>query len=105
MGERGERIGRNEALFRDVNERIEDVTEGGQADFLCECGDPECTQSLTLTLVVYEELRSEPRDFAVLPGHEQLDVEEIVERYDDYLVVRKHEGGAAEIAEARDPRS
>jgi hypothetical protein len=105
MDERAERIGKNEALFREVNERIEEVSEGGTIEFLCECGDAECTQPLALAVTAYEEVRAEPDRFAILPGHELPDVEEIVQRHDGYLVVRKFSGGAAEVAEARDLRS
>ncbi|HEX2505187.1 MAG TPA: hypothetical protein VHK22_03175 [Gaiellaceae bacterium] len=105
MDEREKRIGENEALFREVNERIEDASWEGQVDLLCECVDVECTKTITLTLKTNEKLRADPTTFAILPGHGELDVEEIVERYEDYLVVRKHEGGPAEVAEARDPRS
>jgi hypothetical protein len=105
MDERAKRIGKNEALFREVNERIEEVSAGGRTEFLCECGDRDCTQAVTLTLAAYEELRADPDRFAVLPGHELPDVEDVVERHEGYLVVRKHPGEPAELAEARDPRS
>jgi hypothetical protein len=39
---------RNEALFREVNERIEDVSTMLERDeemqFLCECDDPDCSR-------------------------------------------------------------
>ena len=42
---REERIARNEALFREVNEQIKDVNDdvpaGSEAGFVCECGDPD----------------------------------------------------------------
>ncbi len=105
MDERAERIGKNEALFREVNERIEEVADGIRTEFLCECGDVECTQPVTLALAEYELVRAEPDRFAVLPGHELLDVEEVVESHEGYVVVRKHPGGPAELAQSRDPRS
>ena len=43
-------------------------------------------------------------DFAVLPGYEVPDLEEVVERNDAFLVVRK-KAGAAEVAAELDPRS
>jgi hypothetical protein len=105
MDERARRIGKNEALFREVNERIEEIAGGPRIEFLCECGNVDCTEPVTLTAGEYEALRAEPDRFAVLPGHEEPDVEDVVERHDGYLVVRKHPGGPAELAEARDPRS
>jgi hypothetical protein len=99
-------IARNEALFREVNERVEEVS--GRApleaiDFLCECGDAECTESIALVTHEYEDLRSDPLLFAVAPGHEIEDVEYVVSENDRFRTVRKREE-AAGIARQTDPR-
>ena len=109
MGAREERIGKNEALFREVNERITEVTQGladdaEAAEFLCECGDEACTRTLELSLAAYEELRADATTFAVVAGHEQPDVESVVSRHGGYVVVRKHPGKPTAIAEQTDPR-
>ncbi len=52
----------------------------------------------------YEGMRGDPRLFAVKPGHEDLRLEDVVERHAEYLVVRKGDGVPAVIAEATDPR-
>jgi hypothetical protein len=69
--EREERFSRNEVLFREVNERVEKVQKGqglsGHFDFLCECGDKTCIEQVSITLVEYEGIRSEPTHFVVLP--------------------------------------
>jgi len=107
--ERGRRIGLNEAVFREVNERIQDVAEsfelGDQPlNLVCECGDRTCVQHITLTKGEYEAVRADPTHFAVSPGHEIPDVEEVVEKRNGYDVIRK--GGApAQVAEETDPRS
>jgi hypothetical protein len=44
-------------------------------------------------------VRSHPRRFVVLPGHEEPAVESTVEVYPDYVVIEKR-GGAGRIAEA-----
>jgi hypothetical protein len=101
-----ERAGRNEALFREVNEHVEALSEGsvaGETGFVCECSDAGCTARLYLRLAVYESARADPRRFLVVPGHEG-DFERIVERGDGYVVVEK-EGGAGRISEQTDPRS
>ena len=50
MDDRATRIGKNEALFREVNERIRELTSDERdAEFLCECGDPSCTKPIPLT--------------------------------------------------------
>jgi len=48
-------------------------------------------------------VRAHPRRFFLLATHELLDVERVVERHDDYLVVEKI-GEGADIAERTDPR-
>jgi hypothetical protein len=107
MSERGDRLARNEAMFRSVNERVEEVVQSGpgeEIDFLCECGNAECTEKVTLTRGEYEQIRSDATQFAVVPGHEIPEIEEIVLRKDRYLVVRKRPEEAG-IAQETDPRS
>ena len=103
MDERTRKIGLNEAVFREVNERIEDIAEsfglGNQTlDLICECGDVSCAQQIRMTGQEYETLREEPTFFAVHPGHEIPDVEDIVDRRDGYDVIRKREGPPARVA-------
>ena len=57
-----------------------------------------------MTMAEYETVRSVPTHFAVLPGHEVPDLEEVVARNEPFLVVRK-KAGAAEVAAESDPRS
>jgi hypothetical protein len=103
---REERLARNEVLFREVNERIEEVKarEGGPIEFLCECGIETCIEVIRLSTSEYEELRSDPTTFAVVPGHEIEDIEVVVSEGDHFNVVRKHER-ESEIARTTDPRS
>jgi hypothetical protein len=101
---RTERIGRNEALFRKVNDQIEGVNEAfgtitGTMSILCECGKLECIEQIDLTVDEYGSLRADPRRFGVKPGHELPDVERVVERHERYFVVEKAEGDAAKLAE------
>jgi hypothetical protein len=108
--DRGERIGLNEAVFREVNERINDLAENfgledQPLDLVCECGDPNCVERISMSRTDYEQLRSEPTHFAVHAGHVQPDVEDVVDRRSSYLVVRKREGDPAEVARETDPRS
>jgi len=102
-----ERIARNEALFRDVNEAIERGRWQGEEDsltaFRCECGRLGCTDLIELTPREYEQIRTDPRRFALANGHQMPEVEEIVERHLRYLVVRKV-GNAGEVAQRRNPR-
>jgi hypothetical protein len=57
--------------------------------FVCECDDPACSQAIQLPLAEYEHA-VEPIDrFIVVPGHEDLAVESVVEVNNTYLVVSK----------------
>ena len=115
MDERKSRRAKNETLFREVNERVEEVTTGLRAvgfgedegvliGFVCECGQEDCSEQLEVRHAQYELVRSDARRFVVLPGHENPDIERVVDRQGHYFVVEKV-GEAAEIAVERDPRS
>ena len=105
--ERQERIARNEGAFRRVNEAI-DAGRGEREDervaFLCECGALGCNQLLELTIPEYEAVRANARRFILVVGHEQPEVETVVEHHEGYNVVEKLEP-TAHIAEETDPRS
>jgi hypothetical protein len=100
----------NEAVFREVNERIEDLSQsfglGGQPlDLVCECGDASCAEHIRMSADDYETMRQDATLFALYPGHETPDVEAVVSRHDGYDIVRKHRGDPAEIAKSTDPRT
>ena len=103
MTDRTERIGMNEALFREVNERIDRLQDdlGGVTSFeiVCECGDADCIERFSITDGDYEALRRDDRRFAVVPGHERPDVERTLDRREGYLVVEKTDPDAARAAE------
>jgi hypothetical protein len=104
-----DRAAKNEALFRDVNERVKAIDEahGLPADddweFLCECGDAQCVEHVRLTVAEYEEVRRSPVHFAVLPGHEKPEIERVVSETDTFIVVEKLPEEQP-IARGRDPR-
>jgi hypothetical protein len=105
MDERQQRIVRNETLFREVNERIEQIADTSETEFLCECGSVECASPIRMTLSDYELVRSSGHRFAVIPSHELTEIETVGERRDGYLVVEKLEGEPAALAKATDPRA
>ncbi len=103
MSGREERLARNEAMFRVINERLESriqtFTDGEAAlTILCECADADCTDRIRLSPDTYAAVREDGRQFIVRPGHECLDIEEVVEGNDEYEVVRKR-GVAGQVAE------
>jgi hypothetical protein len=105
-----EQRARNEVLFREVNERVEEINErlDGESDslmiFVCECGKTDCLDQVELTRPQYEALRANPKHFAVLPGHEDTRIARVVERHRGFFVAEKL-GEAAEIAIEHDPRT
>jgi hypothetical protein len=113
VGAREERLGANEALFREVNERVAEVAEqfvaddspDSRYDFNCECGERACAEQIGLTAAEYEAVRAEATHFVVVPGHEVPSIERVVERNPTYLVVEKQDHDAEEIARETDPRS
>src|SRR4051794_35218335 len=67
----GKRIGQNEALFREVNERIGGLQGSlgiaGALDIVCECGTADCTERFSISRDDYVALRDNPRRFVVVP--------------------------------------
>jgi hypothetical protein len=107
--EREARAARNQALFRSVNEKLKELNEAFESvtktfAIACECADVGCTGMLDSSSGDYELIRSQPRQFAVLPGHVYPDVEKVVREEAGYAVVEKT-GYAAEAAEILDRRT
>lgn len=109
MNEQERRIGLNEAVFRQVNEQIShlaDRFERGdhELDLICECGDANCVERISMPASAYETLRGEPKHFAVYPGHDRPTVERVVAKGKGYEVIEKRPGAPAELARSTDPR-
>jgi hypothetical protein len=110
MDEREARVGINEALFRTVNERIEEVNESFATvtyafQVVCECGNAGCVTQIRIASDAYERVRADATLFIVVPGHEAAGIEEIVDKQDAYYVVRKEAEVAKRVAKKTDPRS
>jgi hypothetical protein len=105
-----ERVARNDAAFREANERIEQTAESlGVATtvpFICECADTNCTTVIRLPLSEYEAIRVLPTLFMNAPGHEVAGRPHlrVVSRHETYVVIEKT-GKAAEIVTQLDERS
>lgn len=97
----------NEAVFRQKNEAIEqglaELKEQAVEDksipipahedlslyFYCECADENCKERIFLTLSDYQKLHKNRRKFIVLPGHEVVEVEKVVNKKKQYSIVEK----------------
>jgi hypothetical protein len=104
------RIARNNATFREANERIGALAGiyrvEGAVPFICECADPACSEIVQLELGKYEEIRADPRRFLKAPGHEAAaqGTAVVVERREGYVIVEKV-GYAGDVAETLDERT
>ena len=110
MDDRSRRLGENEVIFREVNERVRETNETfdvsmGEAEFVCECGVASCVERIRMRLSDYEQVRAHPTDFVIVPGHELPDVESVIRLEPRFAVVRKDVGEAEEIAIETDPRA
>jgi hypothetical protein len=117
MEKRLERQSRNEALLREVNERVSELDKAAEEssfapnetlfDFLCECGAGDgaagtCVEQVRMTINEYEQVRSQDDRFVVSPGHETELLESVIARTDRFVIVDKRP--AAEPFVADDPR-
>jgi hypothetical protein len=89
-----DRLVRNQLIFREVNERIREVAEHfnferSGVDFICECSVDGCSESIELDVDEYRAIRSSPTLFVIVPGHETLTVEVVIETNDRYMLVEK----------------
>ena len=104
-----ERVARNDALFREANEGIEDAATKyevlDQIPFICECADGDCRELLILSIEEYEEIRQNPRHFLNAPGHVRSakGAAEVVTDHGRYTIVAKT-GHAGDVVERLDPR-
>ena len=106
---RRRRIAENESRFREINDRLREglrslPADEGPVSFICECGHAECTETVPLHLDEYERVRQDPLLFALLPGHQIEDTEDVLSATDRFLVVRKRPP-THPIVEATDPRA
>ena len=100
MDERLERQARNEALVREVNERINtldrEAAGSGAVDgvetfrFHCECGrEGGCAELIWMTLEEYVVVRKQDARFALVPGHETEELERVVDGNERFVIVDK----------------
>jgi hypothetical protein len=101
----------NEAIFRGANERLEQYAAsnvnnglGRVLPFLCECDRTDCTKVVLVTRPEYERVRADSRRSVLVRGHDNPEIERVVEETDRYVVTEKF-GVAAEVYGELDPRS
>ena len=101
---RAQRLALNETIFRKANEDMRAAGDRLRHDFdsfMCECADINCDEKVPLSIERYREVRENPAHFFVLPGHENHELEQVVDKGEDFYVVEKI-GPGRDVAE-RDP--
>jgi len=89
------RLQENEVIFKQVNKDVEEflhdigVQNQVAVPFYCECSDLGCRMRLELTPAEYEKIHKNKRRFIVVNGHEVPQIENVVERNENYSVVEK----------------
>jgi len=100
----------NEAVFREVNERMEKLqrafamVENEPLHIVCECDSLTCAERLAVPVDTYERGRADSACFFITPGHQDESVETVVGESAEYLMVRKRPGEPASVAAETDPR-
>ena len=105
---REKRAAKNEALFREVNERIKELSLAQlseHSDVLCECSERDCMATVQVTVGEYEDVRAHGTRFVIVAGHEDPSIERVVDRNERFVIVEKTAPEAAAEARRRDPRS
>ena len=105
MTDREERLARNEASAREINEGLEAGQEAPYLRIVCECGRDVCDRVVAITAAEYEEIRNDPVQFVVVKDHLIPDIERVVAETDRFVIVAKREGTPATVAVEEDPRS
>lgn len=108
MGHDDEIAAENESNSRYANEGLEKSHEylepSEPLQIVCECGTRGCGEIITISSAEYEQIRREPTHFAVVKTHIMPEVERIVREKDQFAVVAKLPGTAAEVSRDEDPR-
>jgi hypothetical protein len=93
----------NQILFREVNNRILDLSDRFGAedttDFLCECSDPGCAAMVSLTVEEYRSIPAESIHFVTTPGHFEPTVDEVIGRHDRFWIVATLPGESTRLAQ------
>lgn len=94
MTPRETRLARNEAVFREVNERARELSDSwsdaaSTFQIVCECCHSDCVEPVRVSTQAYLAVRAHPARFIVASGHGEPSIEDVVEHRQDYDVVEK----------------
>lgn len=75
-----------ENVFRQINESLLKLAN---PRFVCECSDASCTDPIDVSAATMRSLHENRDLYVVRPTHINTDLEEYVERHDEFVIVRK----------------
>jgi hypothetical protein len=88
-----DRLVRNQLVFREVNDRIRELMDQfgivDPADFVCECSNETCAETVMLDRDEYRAIRASPSLFVIVPGHETTAVEQVIDTNERFMLVEK----------------
>lgn len=89
------RLVENEKKFKALNDTAEQTLKSvlkpsDPISFICECSNESCVEHINLMTKEYESIHAGENQFFVKPGHETVEVEEVVQKSAYYFVVKKY---------------
>ncbi len=77
-----------------VEKVVDDTEDTDQSllhtmSFNCECDNKSCTEIIQMSTDEYENVHRKPNNFVVVPSHVKLDIEKIVVKFSNFLIVEK----------------
>ena len=88
----------NELVFKQLNQQVKQAAEVMLPNrqrrefplkFYCECSNESCTERIMIPLEDYAMLHQNIRNFMVLPGHQQSDIEQVVSDQGKFVIAKK----------------
>lgn len=94
MRTRDTRREENQKLFRVGNERLHEavgdqMSNGANVPFLCECADEFCDGRVEISMVEWEGVERQPQHYVMVRGHPKSEGEIVLGPLDGYDIVRK----------------
>jgi hypothetical protein len=94
-----ELVAQRQARRRGFNDRLMALqSPEAVMPFRCECGLIACGAAIQLSAGEYDEVRADPRRFAVLADHVLPDAERVLERRRGWVIVEKLAGPGSAVA-------
>lgn len=102
------RLVENQLVFRQANEQVpkdlDSIKAAAESEgrnslvhkidvplhFYCECSDENCRKRIVMKSSQYKDLHQNNSQFVLVPGHDIPEIERIVQKSDDYIVVEKY---------------